>query len=119
YDVFVNSMSNIMTSLGIRRKLEGAMNVLSPQNYFITVHEKNGRVALAEDFDGSIDLLETSKLNIKPFDVIRIIENNNEERIELDTYEKWTDYLQRDLDNAQILLESGAPRRQLPHRVQF
>lgn len=119
YDIFVNSMSNLMTSLGIRRKLEGAMNVLSPQNYFITVHEKNGKVGLAEDFDGSIDLLETSKLNIKPFDTIRIIENENEERIVLDTYEKWTDYLQRDLDNAQILLESGAPRRQLPHRVQF
>ena len=39
-------MNSTFTSLAIRRKIDGSMNILSPQNYFITVHEKDGKVMI-------------------------------------------------------------------------
>ena len=69
-------MNSTFTSLGIRRKLEGSMNILSPQNYFITVHEKDGKVMIGEEFDGQLSYTPISKTNVRMFDKVRITDIN-------------------------------------------
>ena len=65
-------MNSTFTSLAIRRKIDGSMNILSPQNYFITVHEKDGRVMIGEEFDGQLSYTPISKANVRMFDKIRV-----------------------------------------------
>ena len=65
-------MNSTFTSLGIRRKLEGSMNILSPQNYFITVHEKDGRVMIGEEFDGQLSYTPINKSDVNVFDKVRV-----------------------------------------------
>lgn len=90
YNAFVNIMNSTFTSLGIRRKLEGSMNILSPQNYFITVHEKDGKIMLAEEFDGEISYTPIEKHNVKIFDKIRITYLNKESReLDLKDYDSY------------------------------
>ena len=72
YNAFINIMNSTFTSLAIRRKLEGSMNILSPQNYFITVHEKDGKVMIGEEFDGEISYTPIDKTNVRMFDKIRV-----------------------------------------------
>lgn len=77
YNVIINSINNLFTSLGIRRKLSGSANVQSPQTDFITVHNINGKIKPAgtltpediEIINTEIDLTNTPD-QIQPFDVV-------------------------------------------------
>lgn len=72
YNVVVNSLNNLLTRLAIRNKLSGSMNVLSPCNDFITVHDRDGKTYLASDFDGVLKYTPIKKQDVKLFDTIRI-----------------------------------------------
>lgn len=77
YNIIINSINNLFTSLGIRRKLSGSANVQSPQTNFITVHNIDGKIKLAgtltnediEKINTEIDL--TNNINeVQLFDVV-------------------------------------------------
>lgn len=120
YKIAVNSINNLFTMLGIRRKLEGSMNVISPQNYFITVHEKGGKIYLGEEFDGQEEYIPITKQDIKPFDNLRIRLKGSEEYI-LKNINNYYDYIEflKDSTDYEIERVEGAARRLLPHRIQF
>lgn len=123
YNVFVTSINNLFTSLGIRRKLEGSMNVISPQNYFVSVHEKNGRVYLGEevkDLDSFVEYRPIEKHSVKPFDQIRVRAFGQTEykTLNLDTYYSYNAFM-KDHTEYEIEKIEGGPRRLLPHRVQY
>ena len=59
------------------------MNILSPQNYFITVHEKDGRVMIGEEFDGEISYIPIDKNNAGVIIEIKKMDNSKiEESLE-------------------------------------
>lgn len=72
YNVVVNSLNNLLTRLAIRNKIAGSMNVLSPCNDFMTIHDRDGKTYLASDFDGVLNYIPIKKQDVKIFDTIRI-----------------------------------------------
>lgn len=103
YNIIVNSINNLFTSLGIRRKLSGSANVQSPQTDFITVHNIDGKVKVAgmlttEDkakINTEIDLTNTPDF-IQPFDVVDLYIDNekiydNYHLTDFDVYQKILD----------------------------
>lgn len=83
YNIVVNSVNNLFTSLGIRRKLSGSANVQSPQTGFITVHNIDGVIKQAglltkEDIakmETEIDLTQRIS-EIQLFDVVDLYDEN-------------------------------------------